>query len=148
LDIVLELFADQIESFAAEFPPPDFYPSVPAVREAVRHADQFNVIHFASGYKVDFMLARRDEWGREQLHRRMRVPILSDLDAYAASAEDVILGKLWYFDEGGSDKHLRDIAGMLRMTEADLDRGYIERWADALGYRAAWDAVVEREQAD
>jgi hypothetical protein len=33
-----------------------------------------------------------------------------------AAPEDVILGKLWYFAEGGCDRHLRDIAGILRVT--------------------------------
>jgi len=29
--------------------------------------------------------------------------------SFASRAEDVILGKLIYFEEGGSEKHLRDI---------------------------------------
>ena len=29
--------------------------------------------------------------------------------SFASMAEDVILGKLIYFEEGGSEKHLRDI---------------------------------------
>jgi hypothetical protein len=57
----------------------------------------------------------------------------------------VILKKLEYYREGGSQKHLRDIAGVLRTTEG-LDRAYIERWADQLGVRAEWQEA--RELAD
>jgi hypothetical protein len=39
---------------AGLFPPPDFYLSIDAAREAVRLQSQFNVIHPASGMKVDF----------------------------------------------------------------------------------------------
>jgi hypothetical protein len=36
--------------------------------------------------------------------------------------EYVILRKLEYFREGGSEKHLRDIAGVLRVSGDALDR--------------------------
>jgi len=40
-------------------------------------------------------------------------------DEYVARPEDVILYKLLYFGEGGSDWPLRDVAGMLVVSEAD-----------------------------
>jgi hypothetical protein len=147
LDIVLRLEDHQLDALAAAFPPPDFYLNMPAMRDAVKKNDQFNLIHFASGFKVDFMLVRRDAWGTEQLKRRRRYPIFTDKDAYTASLEDVIIGKLWYYDEGASDKHLRDIAGILRLRKDQVDRDYIEHWVNQLGFTSAWNAVLEREQS-
>ena len=40
--------------------------------------------------------------------------------------EDVIIGKLWYFSEGGGERHLRDIAGILRISGEKVDRSEIE----------------------
>jgi hypothetical protein len=44
--------------------------------------------------------------------------------------------------EGGSDKHLRDIAGILRVSPAEVDRGYVAEWAQRLGVTAIWEAVL------
>ena len=58
-----------------------------------------------------------------------------------ASPEDIILMKLRYFAAGGSDKHLRDIAGILRVMRERIDRDYIDRWALELGVMEQWRAV-------
>jgi hypothetical protein len=64
-----------------------------------------------------------------------------------AAPEDVILGKLWYYSEGGGDRHLRDIAGMLRVTGDAIDQADIERWAGQLGFLETWKKVVEAVDA-
>lgn len=144
IDIVFDLPSDAIPSFCAAFPPPEFYLSADDVAEAVRARFQFNLLHPGSGNKIDFIIARSDEWGKEQLRRRQRVQILSDQEAYAAAPEDVIIGKLWYYSEGGSEKHLRDIASMLKISGASIDRGYVDFWAKQLGYEEAWQAILTR----
>jgi len=46
----------------------------------------------------------------------------------------VILKKLEFFREGGSQKHLRDIASMIAVQGAEtLDWHYLMRWAARLG---------------
>jgi hypothetical protein len=65
----------------------------------------------------------------------------------AAAPEDVILGKLWYYAEGGGDRHLRDIAGMLRVSGNGIDRAEVERWARELGFFEIWQQVVQKADA-
>ena len=45
IDIVIALPERPVPAFCAAFPPPDFYLSEPAVRDAVRTNFQFNVLH-------------------------------------------------------------------------------------------------------
>jgi hypothetical protein len=144
IDIVLELRLNQIAPLCAAFPAPEFYVSPSAAREAVLTRRQFNVIHPTSGNKIDFMMARDDAWGRSQLARHCRKPILPDQEAFVAAPEDVILGKLWYYQEGGSDKHLRDIAAMMQVSGDEIDTGYVDHWAQELGVRDLWQAVLDR----
>ena len=59
----------------------------------------------------------------------------------------VILGKLWYFSEGGGDRHLRDIAGILRVTGDGVDRAEVERWATKLGYLEIRRQIVAKVDA-
>jgi hypothetical protein len=144
IDLVITLSADQTAALCAAFPSDDFYVSLPAAEQAVRSRGQFNVIHPASGNKVDFMIARVDPWDRSQLARRREVPVFPDRPAYVAAPEDVILGKLLYYAEGGSEKHLRDITGILRVSGELVDRDYVAHWAKQLHVEEIWRAVLER----
>ena len=144
IDVVVELRPDQVARLCDAFPAADYYVSRQAVREAVVRGGQFNVIHPASGNKIDFMIARQDAWGRSQISRRRLEQILPGRPGYTAAPEDVILGKLWYYQEGGSEKHLRDIAAMLQVSGDEIDREYINHWARQLGFMAEWQAVLDR----
>lgn len=144
IDIVVELAEEQIGDFCAAFPAPDWYVSETAAREAVRLRRPFNVIHTTSSGKLDIMIPGRDEWGRGQLSRRCEVHLLPDRTVYAAHPEDVIIGKLRYFHEGGSDKHLRDIAGILQVSGELVDFENVRQWAEQLGVLESWEAVLSR----
>jgi hypothetical protein len=144
VDIVVRFTETEVREFCSFFPPPDWYVSLPAALEALRRRKQFNVIHTTSGFKADLMISSEDEWGRQQLDRRIRFKLLPDRDAYTAHPEDVILGKLRYYQEGSSDKHLRDIAGMLEMSGELIDRKQVTAWAERLGVLDVWKTVLDR----
>jgi hypothetical protein len=144
IDIVIDLQPGQLGPLCDAFPASAYYLSRPAAEEAVRRRKQFNVIHPASGNKIDFMVARLDPWGRSQLQRRQQRQFLPDCVAYAASPEDVILSKMLYYREGQSEKHTRDIAGMLRISGGEIDRAYIADWADRLGLSDIWHLILEK----
>jgi hypothetical protein len=147
IDIVADFEAKHVNLLRAAFPSPDFHLSEPAVRDAIRDAFQFNVIHPGSGNKVDFILPRNDEWTRAQMARGRSIRLLPDRDVIVAAPEDVILGKLWDFSEGGGDRHLRDIAGILRVTGDGVNRDEVERWAAKLGYLEIWQQIVAKVDA-
>lgn len=144
IDIVAELPAASVTEFCAAFPAPEFYLSEASVREAITNRFQFNLLHPASGNKVDVILPRADEWGRTQLDRRRRIDLGGGFEASAASPEDVIIGKLWYYADGGSDKHLRDVASILKVSGDAVDREEVSRWARELGYSAIWEAILAK----
>jgi hypothetical protein len=56
----------------------------------------------------------------------------------------VILKKLEYYRMGGSEKHIRDIAGVLKVQAGRVDRGYITDWTERLGLADVWREVLER----
>jgi hypothetical protein len=49
-----------------------------------------------------------------------------------------------FFRAGGSDKHLRDIAGVLKTSGTEIDTVYIDRWAATLGLAEIWQAIVDQ----
>ena len=144
IDIVVDLTSVTAELLCQAFPDPDYYVSLPAALEAVRLRKQFNVLHPKSGMKIDFMIARQDAWGKRQIERRRKVELYPGQDAYVAAPEDVILGKLLYYREGQSDKHLRDIAAMLQTSGDEIERGDVSAWAEKLGVLEIWQAIMAR----
>ena len=147
IDIVVDLAAAQVAAFCAGFPAEEFYVSPAAVAEAVRSRHQFNVLHPGSGLKIDFIVMTDSEFDQSRRLRRRELPVLPDRTVSFASPEDVIIKKMAYFQEGGSEKHLRDIAGVLRIQGEAVDRGYIEAWAGKLGLSDIWRQLKESEQA-
>ena len=143
IDLLIEVKPAEVALLCDAFPDTDFYVSKAAAREAVERHGQFNVIHPASGNKIDFMIAGRTPWVVAQLERRRHVPLFHDLDADVAAPEDVILGKLVYYREGGSEKHLRDIAGIVKISGDMVDRKYIAQFATQLGVAAIWQRVLD-----
>jgi hypothetical protein len=143
IDVVVQLGQDQVEALVGEFSPAEFYFDAEQMRSAISRQRQFNIIHPGSGLKVDVMIPAMDEFDRSRFARGRRVRPAQDYEADFAAPEDVILKKLQYYTEGGSEKHLRDIAGVLRISSGDVDRDYVARWAERLGVLEAWEAVLE-----
>lgn len=144
VDIVLALPVEQVPAFCASFPQPPYYLSEEAVRDAVVRCTQFNVIHAEAGLKADFMVPEDSSFNRKRFTRRARVQIAAQTSVMMAAPEDVIIKKLEYFREGGSDKHLRDIVGILRLCPQPIDTAYIFEWVDRLGLLAEWKEVQAR----
>lgn len=141
IDVVVELPEDRVLEFCAAFPPDQYYLSLPAATEAARNRQQFNILQPASGQKIDVIVAGLSEFDRCRLQRGRRLSVLPDRAVTFASPEDVIVKKMAYYQEGGSDKHLRDIAGVIRVQGDALDRPYIDEWAAKLGLSDLWKEI-------
>ena len=144
IDIVLTLAPGQIVEFCQAFPAPEFYLSEEAVREAVQQRGQFNIIHPTSGLKADIIIPQDTLYDRTRFTRAKRVRPGGDYEASFASAEDVIIKKMEYYQQGGSEKHLRDITGVLKISGSKVDLDYIADWASKLGLESVWKAILDR----
>jgi hypothetical protein len=144
IDIVIQPTPGQLDQLCGSFPSEDFYLSLEAARQALRVRGQFNVLDPSSGNKIDFMFARLDLWGEQQMTRRRRMRLLAEREGFAGGPEDIILSKMLYYQEGGSEKHLRDITGMLKVSGTEIDRAYVAKWADQLQVGEVWAAILQR----
>lgn len=144
IDVVADLKLSHVEPFCAAFPPPDYYLSSDAVLTAVRTRQQFNLIHVTGGLKADIIVVKDTEFDRSRFARRKRLPTGSQGDALFAAPEDVIVKKLEYFGEGGSEKHVRDIIGVLKIQGDRIDRAYLDHWIHQLGLVELWHQIQQR----
>jgi hypothetical protein len=144
IDVVVELSLDAVEEFCRQFPEDAFYVSRTAASDAVRRCAQFNIIQPHSGLKVDVIIPQPSAFNRSRFARARRVQAGEGWDASFSSPEDAILKKMEFYRDGGSDKHLRDIAGVLKTSGAEIDRTYIDQWAATLGLAEIWQTIVDR----
>lgn len=133
IDIVAAVPFGKIESLIEAFPSPDYYISESAVREAVAKRFQFNIIHPRSGLKVDVILPADDAFDQMRMSRKVQLNVDNETLGWFSSPEDVILKKLVFFQLGGSEKHLRDVSGVLLVQGNEIDQAYLDVWAEKLG---------------
>lgn len=143
VDLVVDLGEHALPAFLASFPADEFSCApleVMKVELGRRQRGHFNVIHHATGFKADVYLA-----GREPLHRwamdRRRPLTLGTATLQVAPPEYVIVRKLEFFREGGSERHLQDIRGMLRHSADVIDHAVLAEMVDERGLGREWAQV-------
>ncbi|OGW08179.1 MAG: hypothetical protein A2W75_03795 [Nitrospinae bacterium RIFCSPLOWO2_12_39_15] len=144
VDIVADLKIEQIDNFANFFPPDEFYCDKDMIKKAIKGRRQFNIIHSISGLKIDIILTKTTPFSKTEFSRRKKGLLFPDKEASFASPEDVIVKKMDFYKEGGSEKHLRDITGILKISGDIIDMDYISQWADRLNLREIWDAILKK----
>lgn len=144
IDVVTELKEEQVDDFSRFFPEDEFYCDKDMIKAEIKRRGQFNIIHSTSGLKIDIILTKATHFSKTEFSRRKPGPVSSEQEAYFASPEDVIIKKMDFYREGGSEKHLRDITGILKISNDIIDIDYITKWADSLSLRDIWDAILRR----
>jgi hypothetical protein len=109
-----------------------YYVSAELLHDAIVHRSCANVLHLASGYKVDLFVCRGGEYDRCALLRFVDRSLEPGTRGFqVATAEDILLRKLEWYRAGGetSDRQWNDVLGIVRLRERDLDHAYLDRWA-------------------
>jgi hypothetical protein len=132
LDFVIQLAPSRIESFVKAFESRDYFLDEASVRAAYKPPHQFNAIHVPSALKADFWMLKPDPFEREMFGRRIRDLWFGE-PIWMATAEDVILHKLYWNRISHSDRQLGDIAGVVSVQRGKLDEKYMRHWAAELG---------------
>ena len=150
VDIVVDMTATHIVPFI-EALGGQFYADVKALGRAVATRTSTNLIHQASGIKVDLFVAGSLLDAR-QLERRRLVHVTSDPDRYwfVHTPEDILLQKLVWYRQGGemSDRQWRDALAIIIVQGPRLDRDYAAVTATAVGVGDLLERVYREAGAD
>lgn len=135
-DIVADLKLEQVAAFAAGLDD-EFYRDPDMMRDAIARRATFNVIHYATGFKVDIFIPKNRAFDQQQLQRRVERHLdqAPDRPIYLSSPEDIVLAKLEWYRMGNeiSDRQWQDVQSVLRSQQEQLDLSYLHRWAAELG---------------
>lgn len=138
VDLVLGIERGDASRLREVFPPDEFYcPPADVIEVEAERAERghFNLIHHETGFKADIYVAGADPLQGWAFARRREIRV-DDMTVWIAPPEYVILGKLEFYREGGSEKHLLDIRGMLAVT--DVDRTFLEKEVVRRGLADIW----------
>lgn len=141
VDIVVVLNGVSLPRLLAALPEDQYYVSEDSALDAIRGQGQFNIIDMETGWKIDLILRKRRPFSAVEFERRERRAVLG-VHLPVCTAEDSVLSKLeWAKKGGGSERQIRDVAGIVALQGDALDRAYIARWVGELGVADLWDAV-------
>lgn len=143
LDVIVFLRDPDIAKLGEVFPSPEFYiPPAEVIRNEVLRPvrGQFNLIHIPTSFKADVFTTGRDEFNAWAF-RNKRMEQFKGETLVLSPPEYVIVRKLEYFKTSGSEKHLRDIRGILNISGDKLDRAALEEWIRTQGVAAEWQMI-------
>jgi hypothetical protein len=141
LDFAIQLPPSAIPRLAEAFAN-DFFLDEQAIRTAYQPPYQFNALDQRSGLKVDFWLPANTPFEREMFRRRVQ-RTLFQTPAWIATAEDIILHKLYWDKLTPSERQRGDAAGVFLVQGDALDGDYLRRKASELGIEITLQQLFE-----
>ena len=147
IDLVIKLSEKDVIGLSKVFPEGQFYcpPTDVILSEISREVrGHFNLIHHRTGLKADLYPIGKDplhQWAMGQ----SRTIEFDNNEITVAPPEYVIIRKLDYFREGGSEKHLTDIKKMLKYSGDIINISILKEKAALLSLQELLNDVLNSE---
>ena len=128
LDFVVAIASAMVAKLPIVFPETEYYLSIDAASDAVKHSSCFNIIHLNSMLKVDVMVRKNEEYRFVEFSRRQQ-HMIDGNQIWVASKEDLILSKLDWARDTQSSRQIEDVKNLL---STGYDTEYLNEWATKL----------------
>jgi hypothetical protein len=145
VDVVVQIQAEDIAKLALAFPSIEFAFDNIAAKEAIARGDQFQVMEFSSGDKVDFWVFRDEPFDRSAFARRYRNTV-AGISAFLPAAEDHLIQKLKWAKDYESERQYRDALSVYELQHAKLDMNYLLHWIKQLQLESVWQQLISEAQ--
>ncbi len=117
------------------------------IRQAIRNRSSFNIIHLSTMFKVDVFVLKPDPSSQQEMRRREQYQVSDNPQdqLYLATAEDVIIHKLyWYQMSGGaSERQWNDVLGVIQVQSDRLDYVYLKQTAQQRGVSELLEQILK-----
>jgi hypothetical protein len=140
IDVIIELKEIDVDRLCNLFEK-DFYVDRDMILSAVKKDSMFNIIHYESVFKVDFIIRKDNKYRLEEFKRRKRI-MFEDMEIYVTAPEDLILSKLYWAKDSLSELQLGDVKNLLKGVK-NLDEEYLKQWARYLNVEELYRKVNE-----
>jgi hypothetical protein len=142
IDLVIDLHIEDAAKMERIFEPERFYvPPLEVLQAEIRNPKgHFNIIDNETGYKADFYFVGNDRFEKFALARRKSMEF-EGIIVWVGPSECIILKKLEFYKEGGSDKHVRDVRNMLLISKELIDMDLLTGMVCDYGLTREWREV-------
>ncbi len=143
IDVVADLKREDAEKLVQAFPLEEFYcPPIEVINLEINRPlrGHFNLIHYETGFKADIYTLGQDELHHWAITNRKSFEMEGE-PFWLAPPEYVILRKLQYYREGGSEKHLTDIANMVEISSEHIDFGQLQNRIKDYALEKEWQKI-------
>ena len=120
----------------------DVFRRIIGALDAEQRQSQFNVIEFATGWKIDLIIRKSRQFSLEEFERRSVVDF-AGMHVVISTAEDILIAKLEWAKLGESHRQIEDAAGILRTRSKELYQAYIKNWVHELCLAKQWVIACE-----
>lgn len=114
-----------------------YYIDEDMIKEAIKTASSFNLIHFDTAFKIDIFIYKDEPHQRNAIERKVKDKFDDehDFEYFFSAPEDIIIAKLQWFVQGNqvSERQWLDIIGVIKVQAENLDIKYLESWSKTLG---------------
>lgn len=136
IDVIVQLAEKHIESFVDRFKD-EYYVSEGSIRRAIDRKSMFNIVSQMHGGKIDCIIQKDTDFARTSFARRYRESV-AGVEFWTTTREDLIIAKLDWAKDTGSEMQVRDIANL---TASEYDSDYVNDWIKRLGLSEIWKEV-------
>jgi len=137
IDLVVNIFPEMINKMDELFTQ-SYYISLDSVKDAVDKEFMFNLIHTESSIKVDCIIRKNEEFRITEFNRKKKIK-LTDFEVDIVSKEDLIISKLIWYRDSGSELQKRDIQNLL---SSGFDSVYMLNWIRKLNLEKIYRTII------
>jgi len=138
LDIVISAGPEELRALIHLLPEEEYYARLEDALDARRYQSMFNVLDTTTGWKIDLIFRKGARFHLEAFRRRKPVTF-EGIPTFMISGEDLILSKLEWSKMGESERQVKDAAIVWQKRSRELDRAYIDNWAQELDLAEHWN---------
>lgn len=131
LDIVIALIPTKLDILVQSLEAEGFH--VPGIEDIrVGRLQTLSITHQETIARADLILADNSEFEQEKFKRQRAIIIPKRGTLYLVSPEDLILSKLRWCQQSQSEKQTRDVLGIMKVQNQNLDINYLNEKAAQL----------------
>ncbi len=144
VDVVIDLKPEDAPKLYRAYSSSDFYapPADVMAAEAETDEGQFNVVHLDSVMRADFYVAGNDPLHDWALNNR-KIESVDGVSLPFAPLEYLVVRKLEYYRKSQSDRHLRDIAGLLKVSGDGVNFETLDGFINERELQAEWGEALK-----
>lgn len=144
LDLVIQIEPMDITRLSNVLEQEGFYCPPSSIEDIqIGRGRTLSITHTETILNADIVVSQNTNFDQSKMERRQLVEVDENTSIWLASPEDIVLAKLLWGRQSQSEKQWRDVLGVLKVQEENLDYGYLNLWSEDLGLSELLDQALQ-----